>query len=219
MVLVDDVEDPRLTDDDHHHLARVRRVRPGDPVAVTDGRGGWRPCRFADVPEPVGDVAHLALPVPALTVGFALVKGDRPELVCQKLTELGIDRIVPVVADRSVARWDDTRAARHVERLRRVVREAVMQSRRAWLPSVTDPQPFAVVATEPGAVRADLGGDPPTLGRPVVLVGPEGGWSATERAALPAVSLGDGVLRAETAAIAAGALLAALRAGVTGTPS
>jgi 16S rRNA (uracil1498-N3)-methyltransferase len=216
VVVVDDlVGDLVLTEDDHHHLARVRRVRPGDPVAVTDGRGAWRPGRFGTAVEPTGPVEHLARPAPAITVGFALVKGGRPELVCQKLTELGIDRIAPFVGERSVVHWSPDRADRHTARLRRVAREAVAQSRRAWLPTVGDPVPFAVLAAEAGAVRADLGGAPPTLDRPVVLVGPEGGWSEAERAALPAMALGDAVLRAETAAIAAGALLAAIRAGLT----
>jgi 16S rRNA (uracil1498-N3)-methyltransferase len=208
-----------VTDDDHHHLSRVRRLRPGDPVAVTDGRGAWRPGRFGRTVEPTGPVVQLARPTPTLAVGFALVKGERPELVCQKLTELGVDRIMPFVGERSVVRWDADRADRHTGRLRRVVREAVMQCRRVWLPTVGDPVPFAALATEAGAVRADPGGGPPTLERPVVLVGPEGGWSAAERAALPAaVTLGDGVLRAETAAIAAGAVLAALRVGIVGPP-
>lgn len=222
VVLVAEVDGHEVTvaDDDHHHLSRVRRVRPGDPVAVTDGRGAWRSGRFGPTIEPTGPVVHLARAQPTLAVGFALVKGERPELVCRKLTELGIDRILPFVGERSVVRWDPDRADRHTGRLRRVVREAVMQCRRVWLPTVGDPVPFATLATEAGAVRADPGGAPPSLDRPVVLVGPEGGWSDAERAALPAaVALGDAVLRAETAAISAGAVLAALRAGIVGPPA
>jgi RsmE family RNA methyltransferase len=89
-----------------------------------------------------------------------------------------------------------------------------MQCRRSYLPEVADVADFATVAGLPGAVLADAGGGPPTLARPVVLVGPEGGWSDDERASRPApVGLGDHVLRAETAAITAAALLTALRAG------
>jgi 16S rRNA (uracil1498-N3)-methyltransferase len=79
---------------------------------------------------------------------------------------------------------------------------------------VEDVTDFATVAALVGACLADAGGGPPSLALPVVLVGPEGGWSEEERAVgLPAVGLGPHVLRAETAALAAGALLAALRAG------
>lgn len=216
LVFVDDVEAPRLTPDDHHHLARVRRLRQGDALVLADGRGTWRTAAFADdVPEPTGEVVSVLEPRPRIGVGFALVKGQKPELVVQKLTEIGVDRIVPFVAERSVVRWDDAKAAQAVSRWTKVAREAAMQSRRPWLPTVDGLRGFAAVAAEPGASRADDGGGPPSLDRPLVLIGPEGGWSDGERAVdLPVVSLGDGVLRAETAAIAAGALLAAMRAGL-----
>ena len=89
-----------------------------------------------------------------------------------------------------------------------------MQSRRAHLPVVDEVTTFAVAAAMPGACLADAGGAPPSLALPVVLIGPEGGWSDEERAVgLPSVALGGQVLRAETAAIAAATLLGALRAG------
>ena len=147
-------------------------------------------------------------------MAFALTKGEKPELVVQKLTELGVDRIVPFTAARSIVRWDADRAAHHIGRLRKVAREAAMQSRRAHLPVVEDLLDFAGVRALPGAVLADAGGGPPRLDRPVVLIGPEGGWTDDERSAgLPAMGLGPQILRAETAAIAAGTLLGALRAG------
>lgn len=211
-VLVGDVARPSLADDDRHHLERVLRLRPGDLLTVGDGAGRWRPCRFGGEPEPVGPVVEEDAPAPQVGVGFALIKGGRPELVVQKLTEIGVDRIVPFVAERSVVRWDDQKAARNVARFRRVAREAVMQSRRAWSPRVDEVASFAELAAETSAVMADrrgraLGPDPR-----LVLVGPEGGWSETERrAVLPRVALGPTVLRAETAAIAAGVLACAYR--------
>jgi 16S rRNA (uracil1498-N3)-methyltransferase len=215
-VFVADLADPQLDDADRHHLERVLRLRAGEEVTVSDGRGGWRRCTFGaggDL-QPEGEVEQRPQPAPAITVAFALTKGDKPELTVQKLTELGVDRIVPFVAARSVVRWDDERAARQVERLRRVAREAGMQSRRAHLPEVAEVADFATVARLPGAVLADAGGQPPALATPAVLVGPEGGWSDEERAAgLPCAGLGDHVLRAETAAITAAALWTALRAG------
>jgi len=216
-VVVADVGRPVLSDADRHHLERVRRLRPGDPLSVTDGRGTWRWCRFGPEVEPAGGIEHDPAPTPVLTVAFALVKGERPELVVQKLTELGIDRIVPFVAERSVVRWDAGKAAKQLERLQRVALEAAMQSRRTWVPMVEPVTTFAEVSARPGAAGADHDGDPPTLDHPVLLVGPEGGWAPAERASLAAtVGLGPTVLRAETAAITGAALLAALRSRLVG---
>ena len=211
---VADLESPQLTDVDRHHFERVVRLRPGDPFTVSDGEGGWRACRFGDEVEVVSGIEHLARPAPSVTVAFALVKGERPEWVTQKLTELGVDTIVPFTAARSVVRWDERKAAANRDRLERVAREAAMQCRRCWLPVVAPVAAFDRVAALPGAVRADRGGLPLTLATPTVLVGPEGGWTDDERGALPAVGLGVHVLRADTAAVAAGTLLAALRAGL-----
>jgi 16S rRNA (uracil1498-N3)-methyltransferase len=208
---------PELAPEDRHHLERVLRLRRGEEVTVSDGAGRWRACRLGGggALEPVGEVVVVPRPVPALTVAVALTKGVRPELAVQKLTELGIDRVVPFVADRSVVRWDAERASRSVARLRRVAREAGVQARLAHLPEVAEVADFATVASLPGAARCDRGGPGPTLATPALLVGPEGGWSEAERAVdLPTVGLGPAVLRAETAAIAACALLAALRAGL-----
>ena len=213
LVFVADLDDPHLSDDDHHHLARVRRVRHGAPVVVGDGRGSWRAARFAgDRPEIVGDRRGSARPVPLVGVGFALVKGAKPELVVQKLTELGVDEIQPFTAARSVVRWDPSKADAAHGRLVKVAREAAMQSRQPWLPSVGSVVSFASIAAQPGVALAERDGAPPHLERPFVLVGPEGGWDDAERAAgLPLVRLSTGVLRAETAAIVAGALLVAMR--------
>jgi 16S rRNA (uracil1498-N3)-methyltransferase len=210
---VADLRAPVLDRDDRHHFERVLRLRPGTPVTVADGSGWWRVCRLGSDLEPVGDPAFEAAAEPSIGIGFALVKGDRPELVVQKLTELGVDVIVPFVAQRSVVRWDGERALRHGERLNRVAREAAMQCRRARLPVVEPVRGFADVVGRAGVALATLGGRPldMTTDR-LVLVGPEGGWSPDELASPPpVVGLAPHVLRSETAAIVAGALLAALR--------
>ncbi len=217
---VADLSRPALDAPDRHHLERVLRLRPGDLITVSDGVGGRRSCRFGPVLDPVDEVVTDARPYPEVTVAFAHVKGERPEWAVQKLTELGVDRIVAFTAARSVVRWDADKAAKAAERFRRVAREAAMQSRRTWLPVVEAPTDFAEVAGRPGAVLADPDGDPPWLAAGPVLVGPEGGWAADE-AALPLLRmrLGPHVLRSETAAVAAAALLGALRTGtVAGLP-
>jgi 16S rRNA (uracil1498-N3)-methyltransferase len=195
----------------------VLRLPVGSVVTVSDGRGSWRPCVLRNDPSLSvdGAVVHDPAPQPPITVAFALVKGERPELAVQKLTEVGVDRIAPFVAERSVVRWDEAKAARQGERWREIARQAAMQCRRTRLPRVDALATFAEVAALPDAVRADVTGGPPALDRPVVLVGPEGGWSRAEvDAALPSVRLGPNVLRAETAAITAGAIFAAIRSGL-----
>ncbi len=211
---VADLDAPTLDDDDRHHFERVLRLARGERVTVTDGRGRWRPCAFGPTLEPVGATVVEPRPEPAVAVAFALVKGDRPEWTVQKLTELGVDAILPFHARRSVVHWEGERAVRHVARLRRVAREAAMQSRRTWLPDVADVTGFDAVAGRPGALMAERDGRAPAAGDALVLVGPEGGWDEDERArGLPTVGLGPTVLRADTAAVAAGVLLTALRPG------
>ncbi|MBA2624271.1 MAG: 16S rRNA (uracil(1498)-N(3))-methyltransferase [Acidimicrobiia bacterium] len=213
---VADVASPELTAQDRHHLQRVLRTRVGEAVTVSDGVGGWRECRLGAGGrlEAVSLPTVVARPQPSVTVGIAVTKGARPEVAVQKLTELGVDRIVPFLAERSVARWQPERAAHHVERLRRVAREAGVQARLAHLPAIDELATFDDAAALVGAALAVPGGEPPAHAGQVLLIGPEGGWTQDELATgLPRVALGPTTLRAETAAIAAGTLLTALRSG------
>jgi len=206
-VIVDDVEVVTVDDDSSHHVFRVLRVRDGEVVTVTDGFGGWRVCRAVgglvepDGPvrreDPIGDPVRVAVGVP---------KRDRPEWIVQKLTELGVDQIVLLHGERSVVRWDETRADKHRGRLAKVMAEAVQQSRGVWMPSLVGPVDAATVLHEFAA--AEPGGRAITDGDRAVAIGPEGGWSAAELAlAADQVGLGDTVLRVETAALAVAARL------------
>ena len=215
---MEDLDALVLDPDDDHHLRRVLRLRPGEDVSASDGRGGWRACTWTDAGlAPAGAVAGAVRPAPTVTVGFALTKGDRPEWVVQKLTEVGVDVIAPFTAEHSVVRWDADKAARQHDRFVRVAREAAMQSRRAWLPAVAPLASFdeLVAGLGTGTVLAQPGGPPPTLDHPTLLVGPEGGFSPAELdRGLPTVGLGPTVLRAETAALAGGLVLSWLRSGI-----
>lgn len=217
-VFVDDITAPSLRDDDAHHLLRVLRLRDGEAVSASDGRGSWRSCVVCDGGlDPTGDVATVSQPAPVVTIGFALTKGDKPEFTVQKLCEVGVDRIVPIEAGRSIVKWDAAKKARNVERWRAVARAAAMQSRRVWLPEVTDVQPLVAVLGD-GVALGHPGGAALSLAHPTVLVGPEGGWTDDEAAGRAHVDLGPTTLRAETAAVAAAVLLVALRDGRVGPP-
>ena len=209
-VYVEDLDEPVLANEDRHHLARVLRLRDGDSLTVGDGLGRWRPARFGSDLRIDGEVVEVPAASRAVAVGFALIKGGRPELVVQKLTELGVDRILPLAAERSVVRWDEAKVASQYERMVRVAREAGMQSRRARLPEVA---PVAPVESLLDAAMAEPGGEVLDADVDVLLVGPEGGWTPEELRERRRISLGSTILRAETAAIVAGVLLVALRDG------
>jgi 16S rRNA (uracil1498-N3)-methyltransferase len=208
-VLVTDVGAPMLDDASAHHVRRVLRVRDGEVVTVTDGAGRWRPCVMSGGGlEPSGEIVSVdRSPCPA-TIAVASPKGERLDWLVQKCAEIGIDRLVLVSAERSVVRWDADRGARQLDRLRRIAAEAVLQSRRVWLPEVAGPVP--AVDLLPSAVAAEPGGRPLLPGDRTVAVGPEGGWTPAElELAVDRVSLGHAVLRVETAAVVAATLLVA----------
>jgi len=209
-----------LADDDAHHLGRVLRLRRGQPVSASDGAGRWRACEYGDgALVPAGAVRIVAGAEPVLTVAFAVPKGDRADWAVQKLTEAGVDRIVPLRTARGVVHPDPERVERQLARWNGIARQAAMQSRRVSLPRLGPPcTPIeALVACRPAGAGsavalADPDGEPLDLGHPSVLVGPEGGWAPEELGlGCPLVRIGEQVLRTETAAVLAGGILAYLR--------
>ncbi len=219
-----------VSGDEAHHAVAVRRLRAGEQVVLTDGLG-------TSVTGPVVStgkrvfgvrVAESRLdprPEPAITVVQALPKGDRGELAVEVLTEVGVDRIVPWAASRSVAVWKGERAAKSHAKWQATAREAAKQSRRSWLPTVAplastadlvslvEEADQAVVLHE-DATAALSAVDVPASGRIVVVVGPEGGIAPDELAALAeagaqGVRLGAEVLRTSTAGVVAVAALLA----------
>jgi 16S rRNA (uracil1498-N3)-methyltransferase len=218
-----------LTGSEAHHAATVRRLRIGEQVTVGDGRGAWLTgvCESVAAREVVVRIADRTVvpaPIPRIVLAQALAKGDRDELAVQAATELGVDEIVPWQAARSVSRWDAAKAAKGRARWSAIVREAAKQAHRPWIPDVTavetTPDLAAraaaslVVVLEPTASRrlTEIALEP---GRDVVLVvGPEGGITPEELAALEqagaiAARLGETVLRTSTAGPAALAVVSA----------
>ncbi len=206
---VADLEAPELDDDSRHHV-RVLRVAATETVTLTDGRGRWCMARVVDgALVEVSDPHTEPGPEMPFTLMVAIPKQSRPELIVQKATELGVDRIVWLRTRRSVVRWDADRAARQHQRLERVALEASLQCRRVHLPEISGPVDADEVLG--GAAMAEPGGRAMRAEDRVVAIGPEGGWTPEElEAGAATVSLGPQVMRVETAAIAACALAAVL---------
>jgi 16S rRNA (uracil1498-N3)-methyltransferase len=138
------------------------------------------------------------------------VKAEKPENTIRQLVEVGVDEIFVVApTKRAVAGTRD----RLNDRAERIVREACMQSRRVFLPSVHLGVPLIDVVALSGVAVADPDGDAPSAGNRLLIVGPEGGFDDGEiPASIARVNIGPAVLRAETAALVAGARLVGLHA-------
>lgn len=214
--------------DEAHHAVAVRRLRVGERVVLTDGRGRAVTGEVASTGKRVfavvvDEVVDAPEPAPRLTVVQALPKGERGELAVEVLTEVGAARVVPWAAARSVTVWKGERATKAHARWQATAREAAKQARRPWHP-VVDPlastddvvalvagAELAVVLHEEAAV-ALAGLAVPAEGDVVVVVGPEGGLTPQEVERLAAagahvVRLGAEVLRTSTAGVVACAAL------------
>lgn len=214
----------RLDGDEARHLVKVLRARIGDGVTLFDGSGRSWPGRVAalgrqEVELETGEPREPLPPrTPAVTLAVALPKGERQKWLVEKLTELGVATLVPLLTRRGVAQ--PTSAA--IARLERGVIEACKQCGRDRLMTIGEPATVAeVVAATPAAVGivADPAGGRidavawRTAAEVVGLVGPEGGLAEDELAAAaaagwPRVALAASVLRIETAAVALAARLA-----------
>jgi 16S rRNA (uracil1498-N3)-methyltransferase len=207
-VFVESLVAPQLSDDDDHHLRRVLRVRESDVVTLSDGVGRWVTARLTAGGVMVDSEPTAEAALRPAAVVSALPKGDRPEWIVQKLTEVGATSIGFMDCARSVVRWDAARAQRQRERLRRIAREASMQSRRVWLPELRDVVPFEEVIESMKCSIADPDGGDLAPGVEAVLIGPEGGFTEGELARVASrVCLSANVLRVETAALTAAVLL------------
>ena len=224
-----------LTGEQATHLIRVLRAQAGMEFDIVAGDRVWR----ATIAGITGDAVRFTLhaeveaePALPITLVLAVFKFDRMEWAIEKATELGVERIVPAIARRTEKHLAQAAQAR-VERWRRIAREAAKQSRRSDVPVVEDATALKLAVpqakTETRLLLAeqerattlraaltgaiDAGGE--TLPALRLAVGPEGGWVAEEETLFAAegwaaVSLGPRILRAETAAITAVAVAAAL---------
>ena len=225
-----------LTGEQASHLIRVLRAQTGTQYDIVAGDRVWHgviagisgdSVRFNLISEVEADPA---LPI---TLLLSIFKFDRLEWSIEKGTELGVERIVPIIARRSEKHLAQS-AQNRVERWRRIARESAKQSRRSDIPTVEDVLALKTAAvrqaggatrlllaeqerstTLRGAVEEALRNSGEEMPSIHLAVGPEGGWASEEEALFDAegwqsVSLGPRILRAETAAITATAVVAAL---------
>jgi 16S rRNA (uracil1498-N3)-methyltransferase len=224
-----------LSGEETHHLTHVLRMAPGDSAFVFDGCGREYRCNFRGVKDnraqlEVGEMLPDVVESPVeITLAQALAKGEKFDLIVQKATELGVSRIVPLLTRYAEARLDDQQAARRIERWRRISLEAVKQCGRRKLVEITAPrtlreflgagglasaahQTLLLFSEQGGVAIIDALAERSNSQPVVAMVGPEGGWSDDDLAMLneagsKAVTLGPRVLRTETAAIVALALI------------
>lgn len=210
------------------HAADVRRLTTGERVDLTDGQGQLAECVVTRAQRGQLELAVrrrtvLPAPDPALAVVQAIPKGERGQLAVELMTEAGVDVIVPWAAERCVARWTGERGNRAVERWRSTAREAAKQARRSRVPEVTAPAGLGEVAARAVLAARAFILDPqapeqlsemplPGSGEMLVVVGPEGGITPAEAAALTQAGatparLGPTVLRTSSAGMAAAAIL------------
>jgi 16S rRNA (uracil1498-N3)-methyltransferase len=217
-----------LTGSHAEHLVRVLRVRLGQEFDISTPSGVRRGhiVRLEEgrVEFQLGEVVS-APALPNVTLALSIFKFDRMEWAIEKCTELGVARIVPLIARRTDPHLAAA-AAKRVERWQRITRQASEQSRRDVPPELSAPVKLGEVVALSGGIRAVLAESehgimlkdalqPQAAGESVILaIGPEGGWTDAEvdlfrAAGWILASLGSTILRAETAAIAATAVVMA----------
>jgi 16S rRNA (uracil1498-N3)-methyltransferase len=227
-----------LVGDHAAHLARVLRAEVGQEFDIATGTEVQTEVRRGTITSISNDRVEFALgqehklkPAPKITLALAIFKFDRMEWAIEKCTEIGVARIIPVIA-----RWSDahlaTAAVKRHERWQRIVRQAAEQSRRPALPEITAQVKLkdlagagvlpegaltrivlaeSLAGSEENTRLREILQSRSTEGEVALAVGPEGGWADEELAwfretGWVAASLGDTILRAETAAIVATAL-------------
>lgn len=215
----------------YHHIARVLRMQAGDRLILVDEDGCEHQGLIKEIGRDTlivgveGSIFRATGEQTRITLCQGLPKGDKLELIIQKCTELGLDRLIPFTSGRTVPKLDQERELRRLERWRRIAQEASQQANRTTVPEVTSIKAFEQMLDAVDAqvrlllwegertrhlkgVVAEL----PNPRKVAVIVGPEGGLSrqeaelAEQKGFVP-VTLGDRILRTETAGIAITAIL------------
>jgi 16S rRNA (uracil1498-N3)-methyltransferase len=219
-----------LYGDEHHHLSRVARIKPEERVWLFDEQGTNY---MAKVEEIRKDMTRLSIlqtldknkPKITITLAQALLKSKKMDLIIQKSTELAVTNIIPVITARTIVKVEE-KIQKKIERWKKIALEAVKQSQRSFLPSISSPMPIEklverrgdekklLLSKNKGKYLRDIlienSGSAHKMPKPpssvLILIGPEGGWTEEEEEYIlnngyEAVSLGEQTLRAETAAL------------------
>jgi 16S rRNA (uracil1498-N3)-methyltransferase len=224
-----------LEGEEHHHLTKSARVRKGKTIRLFDGEGRRVLARVESVGRDRTIVAVLERDSsegagPGLVLAQAIVPAKKMEFILEKASEIGISAFVPLETNRSL-RASEERSERKAERWARIAREAAKQSKGTTIPAIHPPRRLRDWLGSPGEGRriflSERGGtplrdillDPENPARSaapaaaVVAIGPTGGWTESEErdlreAGFEAASLGARILKSETAALAAVAMIA-----------
>lgn len=224
-------ETVRLSGDEAHHAAKAARLRVGERVQIGDGRGHLARAEAtsinADAVELVViDAWMVEREQPEVWLAQSLAKQGRDEQAVEQATEVGVDRVIPLGTERAVVKWEGAKKTSGHERWQRIVREATKQSLQPYLAPVDSLHSLTELLERPDIqlIALDHRADKSILDVPieplpgapaiVLVVGPEGGWSDSEKEAIVAAGggvakLGDGVLRASSAGPIALALMRA----------
>jgi 16S rRNA (uracil1498-N3)-methyltransferase len=219
-----------LYGDEHHHLSRVARIKPEEKVWLFDEQGTNY---LAMVEEIRKDMTRMSIlqtldknkPKIKITLAQALLKSKKMDLIIQKSTELAVTNIIPVITARTIVKVEE-KIQKKIERWKKIALEAVKQSQKSFLPSISFPMPLEKLVERKGDEKKLLlsenkgkylrdilieksGSDfkiPKPPSSALILIGPEGGWTDEEEKFIlkngyEAISLGEQTLRAETAAL------------------
>jgi 16S rRNA (uracil1498-N3)-methyltransferase len=215
-----------LEEADAHHAVRVLRIRPGETISVADGTGRILEAVVMEVGAHVRAEIRTTRTVeaarPALVLYQAVAKGDRIDEMVEKAVELGVATIVPFVAERTIVRWDEAKREKARERWCAIARAAAMQCRSPRLTTVAavvegvegicNEDSTTLVLHEGATSRLHDVLPKPAPDALVLVVGPEGGLTLSELQTLEGAgarlaTLGDRILRTETAGVAAAAII------------
>jgi 16S rRNA (uracil1498-N3)-methyltransferase len=231
------VEDEKITITDplFSHLSKSLRTRPGDPLILNDERGRRYHTIILQITKHLIHSKILGIQesspcsTPFITLAQAILKGEKMGWVIQKATELGVHTFAPLITERVILRMSSTHAAGYQERWDRIALEAAQQSERWDVPTILPPQKFQeFLQQEDKGITIMLAERQEKISLPLskiplssevqseitVVIGPEGGWTNEElQTALfrgfSLATLGQGILRAETASLASLAILQA----------
>ena len=214
-----------------HHLVDVLRLKNGDEITVLNGEGGFYDAILTDIskrpPVAIGEIKsqkQVQRPPLEVTIIQGITKSDSMDMIVQKATELGVYEIIPVVCHHSVPNLSADRSQKRVTRWRQIAIEASKQSRRSFFPLISEIKDFQDALTESNVdlrlifVAPSMASFPPQCLKKVlqkttaksiqIIIGPEGDFTEDEvnyalpKSAIP-VSLGENILRTETATISA----------------